>query len=144
MILGGNATLYVSNMDSAVRFYTEALGLKLRFRAEDHWAEVEAGKDLVIGLHPSREGRAPGTAGAVQIGLLVEAPLEDVLRALARRGVASPGPVTDAGPGMRFATIRDMDGNELYLWERSATGYDGCDAEPAAETRGGKPASARG
>ena len=123
MILGGNATLYVSNMDQAVRFYTEALGLKLRFRAEDHWAEIEAGKDLVIGLHPARPGREPGTAGAVQIGLLVEAPLEGVLATLAKRGVVSAGPVTDAGPGMRFATIRDLDGNEMYLWERSATGY---------------------
>jgi len=119
MILGGNATLYVKDMDAAVRFYTEALGMKLRFRAENHWAEVEAGKDLVIGLHPARPGREPGTAGAVQIGLLVESPLEEVLSKLARRGVSSTGAVTDAGPGMRFATIRDMDGNEMYLWERS-------------------------
>lgn len=29
MISGGNATVYVSDMDAAVRFYSEILGLKL-------------------------------------------------------------------------------------------------------------------
>ena len=29
MITGGNATVFVSNMDNAVRFYTEVLGLRL-------------------------------------------------------------------------------------------------------------------
>lgn len=120
MILGGNATLYVSNMDAAVRFYTQSLGLRLRMRAANHWAEVDAGKGFVIGLHPERPGRTPGSSGAVQIGVLVTARLEEVLATLSSRGVDVVGGVTDAGPGMRFATIRDMDDNELYLWEQSA------------------------
>jgi catechol 2,3-dioxygenase-like lactoylglutathione lyase family enzyme len=52
MISGGNATIYVSNMDSAIRFYTEILGLKLTNRFGNHWATVKAGDTLVIGLHP--------------------------------------------------------------------------------------------
>ena len=62
MISGGNATVYVSNMDAAVRFYTENLGLKLTNRFGNHWATIEAGPSywttdevgagLVIGLHP--------------------------------------------------------------------------------------------
>ncbi len=121
MILGGNATLYVSDFEAAVRFYTEDLGLPIRFRAGNHWAEVVAGKDLVIGLHPARpNGPKPGTAGAVQIGLVVEGPLEDVLARLAERGVAIDGPlIDDPGSGFRFANIRDLDGNPIYLWEKS-------------------------
>ena len=42
MISGGNATIYVSNMDAAVRFYTEVLGLKLTNRFGNHWATVQA------------------------------------------------------------------------------------------------------
>src|SRR5689334_8670188 len=42
---------YVTDMDRAVKFYTETLGLKLRIRFDDHWAEVEAGP-INIGLHP--------------------------------------------------------------------------------------------
>jgi predicted enzyme related to lactoylglutathione lyase len=135
MILGGNATLYVSDMDDAVRFYTEALGLPLRMRAGNHWAEVVAGKDLVIGLHPARPGRDPGSCGAIQIGLLVDAPLEAALDTLRSRGVKVDAAIRDAGPGMRFGTIEDMDGNGIYLWERSAT------ARPRSGAK--KPARAR-
>ncbi len=136
MILGGNATLYVSDMDAAVRFYTETLGMRLRFRAANHWAEVEAGSGFVVGLHPSRRGRSPGSPGAVQIGLRVQAPLEGVVAELGRKGV-KVAPIADAGPGLRFADVIDMDGNELYLWEdasalrkRSANGRRTKAAQP--------------
>jgi len=35
MFSGGNVTVYVSNMDRAVRFYSETLGLKLAYRFGD-------------------------------------------------------------------------------------------------------------
>ena len=43
MISGGNATVYVSNMDAAVQFYTETLGLTLTNRFGNHWATLETG-----------------------------------------------------------------------------------------------------
>src|SRR5713101_6395731 len=49
MFSGGNVTVYVSNMDRAVRFYSETLGLKLAYRFGDHWASIEAGTGLTIG-----------------------------------------------------------------------------------------------
>ena len=72
MINGGNATVYVSNMDNAIQFYTKVLGLELTNRFGNHWATVQAGKTLVIGLHPwSAKYPPPGTKGSVQIGLVV-------------------------------------------------------------------------
>jgi len=119
MIVGGNATLYVRDFERAVAFYTEALGMTLRFRAENHWAEVVAGKDLVIGLHPATdESPQPGVAGAVQIGLNVDEPLETVMETLQGRGVAFDGPLIEDGKsGQRFALFKDPEGNRLYLWE---------------------------
>ena len=51
MISGGNATVYVSNMDAAVRFYTDNLGLKLTNRVGNHWATIETGHGRPEGLH---------------------------------------------------------------------------------------------
>ncbi len=117
MIDGGIATVFVTDMDRAVTFYTDTLGLKLRTRAGDHWAEVEAKRDLVIGLHPaSPDGPRPGTAGAVQIGLQVNEPLEDVVGELTRRGVAFTGPIID-DKNVRLAFFADPDGNVHYLCE---------------------------
>ena len=121
MIDGGIATVFVTDMDRAVAFYTDTLGLKLRMRAGDHWAEVEAKRDLVIGLHSaSPDGPQPGTAGAVQIGLQVNEPLEDVVGELTRRGVAFTGPIID-DTNVRLAFFADPDGNVHYLCEVTPT-----------------------
>ncbi len=117
MINGGNATIFVSDMDKAIHFYTEVLGMKLRMRAENFWAEVQAGDTLVIGLHPaSPSAEAPGTPGAIQIGLTVTEPLEEIERQLGNHGVKFSGGITEDGPG-RFASFKDPDGNILYFWE---------------------------
>src|SRR4029078_10354588 len=41
VIRGGNATIYVSDMQRAVDFYHGTLELPLVFRADDHWAELD-------------------------------------------------------------------------------------------------------
>lgn len=118
MINGGNATIFVSDMDEAVHFYTEILGLKLRFRADNHWAEVTAGDTLVLGLHPASPAAAPpGTRGAIQIGLNVTQPLEGIVARLREQGVDVADTIADDGDAGRFVTLTDPDGNALYLWE---------------------------
>jgi catechol 2,3-dioxygenase-like lactoylglutathione lyase family enzyme len=92
MISGGNATLFISNMDQAVQFYTQVLGLKLTNRFGDHWATVEAGKGLTIGLHPaSPKFPAPGTKGSMMIALEITDSIERVVARLAEKGVSLKG-----------------------------------------------------
>ena len=116
MIYGGNATVYVSDMDKAVRFYTEVLGLKLTNRFGNHWATVQAGKSLVIGLHPSRAGSpTPGTRGAVQVGLVLgqDHPIEQFADRLRTHGVdVSEIIESEAGNYIHF---EDPDGNPIYV-----------------------------
>ena len=120
MITGGNATVFVTDMDKAVEFYTQVLGLTLRFRAENYWAEVQAGSDLVIGLHPaSPKSPAPGTPGAVQIGLLVGGTMEDAVAELTDKGITFDGPIIDDA-SVRLAYLKDPDGNVVYLCEHKA------------------------
>lgn len=123
MIKSGNATVFVNDLDRAVRFYTETLGLSLQFRAGDHWAQIQAGTTLVIGLHPKEGGwgPAPGTPGSIQIGLEVDEPLSSVVETLRGRGVAFDGPIVEDDP-VRLAFFRDPDVNSLYLAEYEGEG----------------------
>lgn len=115
MFRSGNVTIYVTNMDRAVRFYTETLGLKLAYRFGDHWASVELGKGLTIGLHPTSEAIEPGRfKGSPSIGLELEGTIEEAMKTLERRGVQFHG-VADEGKAGRFAHFQDPDGNQLYL-----------------------------
>ena len=62
MISGGNATVYVSNMDAAVRFYTQNLGLTLTNRVGNHWATIEAGPKLLdLRRSRGRPGHRPAS-----------------------------------------------------------------------------------
>jgi catechol-2,3-dioxygenase len=116
MIYGGNATVYVANIDNAIRFYIEVLGLKLTNRFGNHWATVQAGRSLVIGLHPtSSRVPPPGTRGAVQIGLVLsqDDAIGDFVARLRTLGVdASDVLETEAGS---YTFFSDPDGNPIYV-----------------------------
>jgi catechol 2,3-dioxygenase-like lactoylglutathione lyase family enzyme len=117
LLTGGHAIVYVANMDAAVQFYTKVLGLPLTNRYNDHWATVEAGADLVIGLHPaSSHYPAPGTKGATILGLTVDEPIERVISQLSQRGVTVSGRRTEQAE----IEIHDPDGNVIRILERNA------------------------
>lgn len=118
LIEGGNATIYVSDMDAALAFYTEVLGLALSSRSGEDWATVDAGGGLSLGLHrASHPGApAPGQRGAISVGFAVTRPIAEVMAALAERGVTFRGPVADHG-FVKLAFFTDPDGNALYLAE---------------------------
>jgi predicted enzyme related to lactoylglutathione lyase len=117
MVTGGNATVFISDMDASVRFYTEILGLRLTNRFGNSWATVEAGKGLTIGLHPaSPKYPAPGTKGATIIGLEIDEAIGSVVERLSRQGVKIKGSIVQSEPG-NFVHLEDPDGNEIYFWE---------------------------
>lgn len=116
MIDGGNASVYVSNMDRAIEFYRDGLGLSLRTRVDDSWAEIDAGSGLTIGLHPARvpDTVAAGTVGAINIELRVTVPLEEVITAMKSRGVQFNGEILEY-ENVRLASVSDPDQNVILL-----------------------------
>ena len=125
MISGGNATVYVSNMDAAVQFYTETLGLTLTNRFGNHWATLETGRcywthgeaGLTIGLHPaSAKHPAPGTAGGIGFGFDTYMPIEQVVARLNERGVRITSEIIRYEAGNCFMFV-DLDGLPTYINE---------------------------
>lgn len=118
MIKGGNASVYITDMDRAVTFYTGALGLKLKTRIGNEWAEIEAGEGLIIGLHLARppETVAAGTIGAINIELRVTQKMESVVETLSRRGVTFQGEILNY-ENVRIASLLDPDSNVIILAE---------------------------
>ncbi len=116
MIYGGNASVYVTDLDRAVAFWTDAVGLKLRNRVGTTWAEIDAGDGLIIGLHVAAppDTVEAGTRGAINIELAVNEPMEVVIEALTERGVQFNGPILEY-EAVRIASLSDPDGNVIVL-----------------------------
>lgn len=109
-----NAYLVTREMDRAVAFYREALGLTLRFRDGTRWAQFDAGGANVSLSAP--EEAADGACGAV---LVFEV---DDLEAAAARVAAHGGTLgvhRDMGTHGRTLTVRDPDGNVIQLFQRA-------------------------
>lgn len=143
MLCGGHAIVYVSDMDAAVRFYADTLGMKLTYRFESKFATVEIGQRLVLALHPQTPNTPiPGTKGSATLGLIVDEPMDKVLARLAQRGVRVPAPPKPSGEGGtgqsepgRSVDIEDLDGNVITLWEARALISDGEFAAPGMSAR---------
>ncbi|MEX2274231.1 MAG: VOC family protein [Actinomycetota bacterium] len=112
MIVGLDHVYYwTADMDVAVVFYRDVLGLELRRRDGDAWAEFEAG-DVRFALHGGRGAGIPTGGTAV---FRVE-DLDVARFTVEERGVRVEG--TGEVEGLaRFVTLRDPDGNVLQLIE---------------------------
>ena len=120
MIAGGSVTIYVSDMEQAVRFYTEALGLKLVHRGGPGYTAIDAGEGLELGLHAAHPGGPrPGPGGGLQLSLSVTEPIDEVVARLRARGVAVEDPRPGGGP-ITLAALGDPDGNPIVLVEAQA------------------------
>lgn len=115
MIVSRVQTAYyvVTDLDRAEAFYSGSLGLDLRFRDEDRWAQFSIGASS-LSLSSAAEA-VPGATGAVVV-------LEVDDLAAARTVLEAAGaPVfaeRDMGAHGRSLAFRDPDANVVQLLER--------------------------
>lgn len=102
---------YVSDLDHAIRFYTEVLGLELhscdvvaRFRVDGVLFELVPAAD---------RGKLSGDGNA-RLCLRVD-DIESAIAELRTKGVAVQD--SEAKENGRLTSFRDPDGNELCLWQ---------------------------
>jgi catechol 2,3-dioxygenase-like lactoylglutathione lyase family enzyme len=103
----GNVFYRVSDMDAAVTFYAQVLGLPLKFRDGNNWAAFD-----VAGVTLALEGGAP--QGGATVSLRVS-DLDQVVATLRQSGARVSEPVD--GPHERRAELTDPAGNTLVLYQ---------------------------
>jgi catechol 2,3-dioxygenase-like lactoylglutathione lyase family enzyme len=112
MIEEVNVTVIVNHMERAVKFYTEALGLRVKARYGDQFAQVEA-PGTIIALHPaSKDGPQAGKSESLSIGFAVDN-LDMAVKEMKGKGVVFSRFADDSQ--VKLAFFNDPDGNPLYL-----------------------------
>jgi catechol 2,3-dioxygenase-like lactoylglutathione lyase family enzyme len=102
------AIKYVADMERAIAFYRDKLGLELRFESP-FWTEFSTG-ETVLALHPASEENA---AGSVELGFAVD----DLGEFYARReelGIEFTREPKEMH-GIHIAGIRDADGAHVSV-----------------------------
>jgi catechol 2,3-dioxygenase-like lactoylglutathione lyase family enzyme len=100
------AIKFVADMDKAIAFYRDTLGLELKF-ASPFWTEFATG-ETTLALHPASD---ENPAGSVQLGFGTD----DLPGFYARRnelGMTFTQPPTEMH-GTQIARFRDIDGAEI-------------------------------
>jgi len=99
---------FVADMEQAVRFYSETLGLPLKFQSTD-WSEFVTG-ETTLALHPASPHNP---AGKIQLGLHVS-DIEAFYRDMTAKGFKfTQSPTLEAGS--RLARFLDSDGTEYSV-----------------------------
>ena len=109
---------WVTDMGRSVRFYEGQLGLALRVRHGDEWAELRAGA-IHIGLHGARGERDVPHGGTAVFSV---DDLDLAKTALEQRGVAFEQHLGEVPGIARYASFADPDGNSMQLIEYVAEG----------------------
>ena len=102
------AIKFVSDMDAAVAFYRDTLGLTPLFQSP-FWSEFDTG-ETKLALHPASEDNP---AGSVQLGLGTT-DIDNFYAAGQTEGLVFTSPPTDVH-GTRIARVRDIDGAEISV-----------------------------
>ncbi len=110
----GVATVWlpVTDMQRAVSFYSEKLGMQVT-QQEEQWSELQA-DGLKIGLN-AREEQTPSGSGGAVVAFTASGEIEAAVEALSGQGVEFSDGVSDH-PWGRIATFQDPDGNDLQLY----------------------------
>jgi predicted enzyme related to lactoylglutathione lyase len=102
----------VSDMERAVAFYRDTLGLTVQDQSED-WSEIDAG-GLMIGLN-GRESAGGASDGGAVVSFQPDGSIEDEVATLKERGADIQGEISEH-PWGKIIPFKDSEGNDLQLY----------------------------
>lgn len=110
--------IVVKDMDAAIKYYTEVLGLKLVERSDQHnWAELKGPSGIHIGLGSGEECCSVPAGGNGVICISVK----DIVKArahLEQQGAQLMGEIMEVPGHVKLQTLRDPSGNVLQLAQK--------------------------
>ncbi len=117
------ATVLTQDLEPALEFYGETLGLRRNTHAHPAWPEFESGNLTFQIVHYEQIGRSEFTANTAPIALRVPE-VEEARRELEEAGVEFKTGTLDSEV-CHLAVFSDPDGNALMLHHRYAPYPDG-------------------
>jgi predicted enzyme related to lactoylglutathione lyase len=107
----------VKDLKSAIKFYTEVIGLKLKEQHDQYgWAELSgqdgSGASLGIAQENDMDGMSPGSNAVVTLTV------QDIVKAkneMAKKGAKMVGDILEIPGHVKLQTVEDRDGNRLQL-----------------------------
>ena len=102
----------VTDMQRAVAFYRDTLGLTVADQSDD-WSEIDA-NGLRIGLN-AREAAGPSSGGGAVVSFQPDGAIEDEVAALRERGADIQGEISEH-PWGKIIPFKDSEGNDLQLY----------------------------
>jgi catechol 2,3-dioxygenase-like lactoylglutathione lyase family enzyme len=102
---------YVSDMDRAIAFYSDVLGLRLSSRDVVARFDIDG---VMFELVPSRDRGKLGGKGNARLCLKVD-DINQAAEYLKMNGVEA-GEIQEVENG-KLACLRDLDGNEICVWQ---------------------------
>jgi len=102
----------VSDMERAVAFYRDTLGLTVKDQSDD-WSEIDAG-GLMIGLN-GRESASQASDGGAVVSFQPDGSIEGEVAALKARGADIQGEISEH-PWGKIIPFKDSEGNDLQLY----------------------------
>ncbi|WIE75880.1 VOC family protein [Curtobacterium sp. MCSS17_007] len=102
----------VGDMQRAVAFYRDALGLEVASESDD-WSEIDA-NGLRIGLN-GRESASASSGGGAVVSFQPDGDIEDEVADLRSKGVEFAGGISEH-PWGKIVPFQDSEGNDLQLY----------------------------
>jgi len=118
----GFVTVFVTDLQKSLEFYTQTLGMDLDYTDEKNWAQFKSGEDVSLAIQPCDPDYS--IMGSKMIGryvgvtLMVDNIAEEYER-LAAKGVVFTGAPEKQAWGGILAHFKDLDGNVLTLMQEA-------------------------
>ena len=119
----GFVTVFVTDFDKSLDFYTKTLGMELDYTDKANWAQFNSGEDISLAIlkcapdHVEHGSKMVGRF--VGVTLMVD-DIEEQYNRLVARGVVFTGRPQKQCWGGTLAHLKDLDGNVLTLMQEAS------------------------